>query len=139
MEIIGVLTPPKSESGAYAATNARIDSIITHNNDTEGNSELIDIRTSTNAVVYDSAGSAVRGQLVGLKNQIDTVLHRFYHVYNLLDIGYPLKNVGFKYGNPDDGNGLIVTGSKTIVIFPVTPGTTYYLTHGIYFFTIQLS
>ena len=128
MEIIGVLTPPKSENEAYAATNARIDSIITHNNDTEGNSELIDIRTSTNAVVYDSAGSAVRGQLVGLKNQIDTVLHRFCHVYNLLDIGYPLKNVGFKYGNPDNGGGMIIGGTKQIVIIPVTPGTTYYFT-----------
>ena len=117
-----------SVTSALSGINARVDNIIAHNNDTEGNSELIDIRTSTNAVVYDSAGSAVRGQLVGLKNQIDTVLHRFCHVYNLLDIGYPLKNVGFKYGNPDNGGGMIIGGTKQIVIIPVTPGTTYYFT-----------
>lgn len=126
--ISGEITVATSENAAYARTNSRIDNIIAHNNDTEGNSELIDIRTSTNAVVYDSAGSAVRNQLSALKNQVESIYSKFFHVYNLIDIGYTMKNVAFKYGNPDDGNGLIVTGSKTIVIFPVTPGTTYYLT-----------
>ncbi|MBQ2348413.1 MAG: SGNH/GDSL hydrolase family protein, partial [Clostridia bacterium] len=88
-----------------------------------------DIRTSTNAVVYDSAGSAVRGQLVGLKNQIDTVLHRFCHVYNLLDIGYSIQNVAFQHTEGTTyPNGKIVSGTKNIVIMPVSPANTYYFT-----------
>ena len=35
-------------------TNARIDNIIAHNNDTEGNTELVDIRTSADGTVYAS-------------------------------------------------------------------------------------
>ena len=43
--------------------NSRVDNIITHNNDTEGNSELIDIRTGRNGRVYSSAGTAIRNQM----------------------------------------------------------------------------
>ena len=39
-----------------------------------------------------------------------------------------MKNVGFKYGNPDNGGGMITGGTKQIVIIPVTPGTSYYFT-----------
>ena len=49
----------------------RISNIITHNNDTEGNSELIDIRTDANGGVYNSAGDAVRSQITNLTNRID--------------------------------------------------------------------
>ena len=115
-------------AGEASIINSRVDNIIAHNDDTEGNSELIDIRTGTNAITYSSAGSAVRDQLCGIKNQVDTVFQKFWNVFNLIDIGYTMKNVAFKHTNPDNGNGVIVTGTKTIVIFPVTPGETYYLT-----------
>lgn len=39
---------------------SRVDNIIAHNNNTEGNSELIDIRTVSDGIVYGSAGAAVR-------------------------------------------------------------------------------
>ncbi len=40
-------------------TNNRVDNIIANNNDTQGNSELVDIRTGADGNVYSSAGSAV--------------------------------------------------------------------------------
>lgn len=40
-------------------TNNRVDNIIANNNDTQGNSELVDIRTEADGNVYSSAGSAV--------------------------------------------------------------------------------
>ena len=47
---------------ANRATNARVDAIITHNNDTAGNTELVDIRTDADGTVHASAGAAVREQ-----------------------------------------------------------------------------
>lgn len=42
------------------ADNARVDNIIAHNNDTEGNTELIDMRTADDGTTYSSAGAALR-------------------------------------------------------------------------------
>lgn len=42
------------------SVNSRIDNIIAHNNDTEGNTELVDIRTDVDGNTHDSAGAAVR-------------------------------------------------------------------------------
>ena len=48
---------------ADAATiNARVDNIIAHNNDTESNSELVDIRVDMDGNTHTSAGSAFRSQ-----------------------------------------------------------------------------
>ena len=43
-----------------AAINARVDNIIAHNNDTDGNTELIDMRVGADGLRYASAGAAVR-------------------------------------------------------------------------------
>lgn len=45
------------------ADNARVDNIIAHNNDSEGNTELIDIRLDADGVFNGSAGEAVRKQI----------------------------------------------------------------------------
>ena len=42
------------------STNQRISEIIAHNNDTDGNSELIDLRTDSHGYTYSSAGDFVR-------------------------------------------------------------------------------
>ena len=50
------------------ADNARVDNIIAHNNDTTGNTELIDIRTDHKGNVWASAGAAIRGAIERLAN-----------------------------------------------------------------------
>ena len=54
-----------------------MDNIIAHNQDTEGNSELIDLRTDINGVTHESAGSAVRSQVNELKGDLDGVKNTF--------------------------------------------------------------
>ena len=51
-----------------AVINARVDNIIAHNNDTAGNTELIDMRTDFNGLVHTSAGKAVRTHIKKLTN-----------------------------------------------------------------------
>ncbi|MDD7390064.1 MAG: CotH kinase family protein [Lachnospiraceae bacterium] len=55
---------------AVTKANARIDNLIAHNDDTEGNSELIDIRVDANGNVHESAGEAVRAQVSQLSEEI---------------------------------------------------------------------
>lgn len=50
--------------------SARVDNIIAHNNNTEGNTELVDIRTGYDGTVYDSAGDAVRSQIGNLNERV---------------------------------------------------------------------
>lgn len=58
---------------ANRATNARVDNIIAHNNDTDGNTELIDMRLGADGVVYDSAGDAVREQNLQTQEKLANV------------------------------------------------------------------
>lgn len=55
------------------ATDSQIANIIAHNNDTEGNTELIDVRTGSDGTVYESAGMAVRAQTKQIAEEIDRV------------------------------------------------------------------
>lgn len=87
----------------------RIDNIISHNNDTEGNSELLDIRTGANGTVYQSAGAAIREQIAQLNNNQNQLISgqgtsaefldsqiRSYNLCNkqLNTVGYYLTNQG---------------------------------------------
>lgn len=47
--------------------NARIDNIIAQTNKTDGNSELIDLRVSADGKIYNSAGTAVRNEMIILR------------------------------------------------------------------------
>ena len=51
----------------------RVDLIIVHNNDTEGNTELLDIRTGADGMTYAAAGNAVRIPLQKLRADFESV------------------------------------------------------------------
>lgn len=94
---------------------SRVSNIVAHNNDTEGNSELIDIRTGADGTVYESAGDAVRGEVSKLSNEIDDLQGRFETAEYTLEDGYVnyikgifvgkktgLKRSGYVEVNEDD-------------------------------------
>ena len=56
---------------AINAQGERISNIIAHNNDTEGNTELIDIRTDCEGNVHSSAGSAIRSNIREIKDVLN--------------------------------------------------------------------
>ena len=58
----------------YDSTAARIDNIIAHNNDTEGNTELIDVRTTYQGYTANSAGTSVRLQAQQLSSRINALV-----------------------------------------------------------------
>ena len=68
MEIIGVLTPPKSETAAYAATNTRIDNIISA---VTTDTEVTDIRVGADGVTYQTAATAVNTQFTNLTDEVN--------------------------------------------------------------------
>lgn len=53
------------------ALNTRIDNIIAHNNDTEGNTELVDMKVDYEGNTHGSAGEAVRYQNSKLSRKIE--------------------------------------------------------------------
>ena len=57
-----------------ATINSRLNNIITHNNDTEGNTELVDIRVDGDGNIYDSAGTAIRTQLKNIRNDLSNLI-----------------------------------------------------------------
>lgn len=73
ININGTVTPATSPERAFAAVNARLDTIIADGQQTSGNTELIDIRTGDDNVTYDTAGEAVRTQFSNVKSDISTI------------------------------------------------------------------
>ena len=65
------------------ALGARIDNIIAHNNDTDGNTELVDIRTGADGTIYTTAGLAVRTQFGKIDNIIQNVFNISNNIINL--------------------------------------------------------
>lgn len=51
----------------------RINNIVANNNPTEGNTELIDIRSGYDGTTYPSAGEAIRKQIGSLSEEIDDI------------------------------------------------------------------
>lgn len=53
--------------------NNRVNNLLVQNQPTEGNSELIDIRTGAGGETYSTAGEAVRGQISSLSEDLDDI------------------------------------------------------------------
>lgn len=75
-----------------SSVDGRIDNIIAHNNDTEGNTELIDIRTGADGTVYASAGDAVRGQFRLYSELRDVTVYTANQISNNTGISGVLDN-----------------------------------------------
>jgi hypothetical protein len=61
----------------YEEISGRVDNIIAHNNDTDGNTELIDVRTTYQGYTSASAGSAVRLQARTLNQRMNEIVKTF--------------------------------------------------------------
>ena len=89
--------------------NSRIDNIIAHNNDTNGNSELIDIRTGNDGTVYTTAGTAVRSQFNFINNDL---IRKYLILTNgIFEISFNWKQGGF---DTTDGKTLNTASSTRI-------------------------
>ena len=109
--------------------NTRIDNIIAHNNDTENNTELMDIRTGENGVVYNSAGTAIREQLSQLKNSVrdlsdenrmNLLKSMLLHTYTDISLANHASDFRYSYNNRTNAlvasngfsNGIAITPSS---------------------------
>lgn len=71
--INGSIVQSTPSETAYAKVNARLDNIIADGQQTQGNTELIDIRTGADNITYDTAGTAVRSQITNLSNDLNSL------------------------------------------------------------------
>ena len=94
--------------------NSRISTIIADGQQTEGNTELIDIRTGADGKVYPTAGDAVRGQIGALSEENAELKE---------DIGNRNITLNFNYEGYIDARGELntsVTKFKTTDFIAVT-------------------
>ena len=104
------------------AVAVRIDNIIAHNADTDGNTELIDIRSGYNGRVYSSAGTAVRNQLYNtntLLNKADNEI--FTTALQTLELEYSL---GYQHVDGTFFESQLYSHTD----ISVTAGEVYYIT-----------
>lgn len=107
---------------AESRMNVRVDNIIAHNNDTEGNSELTDIRNGINGITYLTAGDAVRDQA----EKISTKFVPYYGDGNIFNKESATFN---NHYYRDDGEYREMNGYGYSEYIPVEPNTKYYFSH----------
>lgn len=117
---------------ALSGINTRVDNIIAHNNDTEGNTELVDIRTGSDGTVYASAGAAVRTQIANVENDILSLNLTYLYKNeglpsetNEFEINLPLSDIGdltITFYNNDLSSGYVSAKCSGSVISPEKDG-----------------
>ena len=95
-----------------ASIIARIDNIIAHNNKTDGNSELIDVRTDIDGTVHKSAGESVRTQITKRLN------------YKVNGWVYPPRGSQVNIVGNDDGSVSVTVFADSLTY--ILPGGTEY-------------
>ncbi|MED9970003.1 MAG: metallophosphoesterase [Ruminococcus sp.] len=126
-------------SAEISTVGNRIDNIIAHNNNTEGNSELIDIRIGSDGTLFESAGAAVRTPINDIYSELSGIKEAAYvDSPNLFDKTYsqlePSVNLsyenGWLCGYYDYGSGLHPAAEgvnrNTTYFIPATGGKTVY-------------
>lgn len=102
-----------SKKADSTTVNARIDNIIVHNNDTEGNTELVDIRVGADGTIYDTAGNANRYQMIDRVAEIKRVKNSIiWESPNKFDPSTITKNKSIDYNTGeiiDDSTGKMVS------------------------------
>ena len=106
-----------------SALSKRVDHIIAHNGDTNGNTELTDIRVGTDGFVYGSAGTAVREQLNMLRNDLESFFDKETSA-NLFNKNECIENFGinaqgslYEDNSLSTSNFIEVEEDKTYAIF----------------------
>lgn len=69
-EKFNAIEQKKADKTEVDIERKRLDNIIANNNNTEGNSELVDVRVGADGTVYDCAGKAVREQFSNNNSKI---------------------------------------------------------------------
>ncbi len=100
---------------------AQIDNIIAHNNDTYGNTELIDMRTDINGNVHGSAGSAVRN-VANVQNDINASIGDVIY----LTIAYESKLSDMGFGLNSQGQGRLMANEGTTLYHGVLSKSGFY-------------
>ncbi len=116
--------------------NNRIDNIISHNNNSDGNSELIDIRTGGNGTVYESAGDAVRTQLNCVDSKIESLESFTNYRFELLQPAWTIGNYYHYQRAYTNANALITDENTAHVILYVYKGEKY-IVRGIAYYNIN--
>lgn len=119
--------------------NSRISTIIADGQQTEGNTELIDIRTGADGKVYPTAGDAVRGQIGALSEEnaelkgdlskLSEEIGNLYSIDKSVNLFNPANLVDGMYFSNDRGN--IITKENTdysAYKLSVEPGKSYTFT-----------
>ena len=96
---------------------SRVDNIIPSGTQTEGNTELLDIRVAEDGQIYDSAGNAVRGQVSDLKSHIDNIIVSESGVVNIFGIPIPSLAIGGINNNVYDASIKYRMATKEIISF----------------------
>lgn len=101
--------------------SAQVANIIAHNNETDGNTELIDIRTGADGTVYDSAGEAVREQFRPLRKAIvgTNILSGYYKSHGgfTADSSWAIIEIPVIGGKAYEYNGLTSVGNTPVSWF----------------------